>query len=1497
MNRNSYINRIISCILCAVVLLSSFNLFPTAVAAEGTVSIGGTSYDSFEAAFAAAQNGETIVVSGDVTLGAGISVEKTLTVKGESSASINASDTLSGSLFNVSGELTLMNVSVNGAGKTGGSAVVSVNGGSFTMRDGSAVTGGSNGGVDVVSGVFNFHGGSISGNSSVGLGNAVRMSALGELRISGSASIGADSEIYVPGGSYFEISGTLGGSGTMKIRTDSVDSGSMIAMLGSAAELTEAQLSRFVITDGIESRGIKLEGTDIVIESDDVPSDTDEPDDTTGSSDTDEPDDTTDIPEEKDYAVKKGNDKYVTLEEAFESVSANDSVTVTLLRDVTVNSAIVVNGNVTLNADGNCTVTQGSGLKGSMFTVAKGATLTVADTDNVLTVSGNGTDIGAALFDVKGTLKLGESVTVKGNVNKTEKVNKGTVYVNGGAFNMTDGSVTENAAKSGTVYVASGSAALTGGAVYNNTGATAGGVYVASGTLNLNGGSLYDNFADVCGGVYLAKGTFNFSKGAVYNNTGATAGGVYVAAGSFNFSGGSIYDNSGESVWSAVDFSISKNAAIHSSSSYPAGIYLSGTAKIKVADGWKPAAAPNGYDNKISITVKDIKLAYVVAEFAGKAATLDNFVISKKHEDKFVLIAKEKQIVVASDNKDCIVYWGNNAYKTLNEALAELPEKSSATLTIAGDLAVAETATVKAGMNIIITADVNPADFKDFTQRTVKRTANFTGPVFNVEKGATLTLSTPDGKKLILDGENKAVSGSMIVTSGGLSIGKGVTVKGNNNSAAETIKSTHSTFSYGGGIYVDAGGNCTVNGGIITGNYASFGGGVYIKDGALTLGEGEISSNQAVYGGGVYVDTTGSDKNVYGALNMANGKITSNQAKAASAILESGAGGGVYIGNGSSFIMSGGSLSSNSAPIAAGVCVGTAVYTESDETPEPKFTISDRASIASSDTVHLAMIDHSYVTVASALNSQSGSITLSIPAEMPQNMKLAKFAYGNNAEVNEDAAEKSLTKKLFALEKSAADYFEIAVSQVDASMLVNTMGKDEPARAKAGKHYNGLDRFVEGESGRTEKVYGPVVMGMNDSFTAYYNFSYYSNLYKNLETYVTAPFPKGTRIVMVDTSDMKAVGYYYYEVTGEETVVEASEPAEGVKALDIIEIPISAFYKMGTTDEYYAPIINADTSKKAVTTEKLLFVVDFTDVKTENGIKYDGSYVMRLSHYNPGASQGERFDVSSNTNPVSYTIAATSASTVTLTNSKNVIKVDYTMAADSSVVTGNSGVILFQLVDSVFPNGTYLTDSKGAQYICPADSDSIAVPMPTDEKGEVMNIATLEYTIANYYGAALVDVPIRAVAVASVNGTHCVAGAVPEAASEGIRVTVAVEDEYSVLVTEIDSTKKPYYKDYSDLKDLEALKLTVKGLENAAEVETFKLSLLKKKGKEYVPCELSELFKVGKDYGEEAILNTGNLKLDLNENTASLMGNEYKIVFTVGDAVEYVKVNVTEEKK
>jgi hypothetical protein len=199
------------------------------------------------------------------------------------------------------------------------------------------------------------------------------------------------------------------------------------------------------------------------------------------------------------------------------------------------------------------------------------------------------------------------------------------------------------------------------------------------------------------------------------------------------------------------------------------------------------------------------------------------------------------------------------------------------------------------------------------------------GSLFTVESGVTLTLdekiklagvssntmpliTVNEGGTLFMK-EGSKISGNICTASadagGGVSVwGGAFTMTGG------TISGNSGTNGGFGGVGVVNDGSFTMSGGTITGNSAQNGGGVWLLSGStFTMNGGTISSNNAWnIGGGVDVGDTST-------FNMTGGTISGNTVTGSSSTRY---GGGVYVGGTGEFNMSGGTIQSNTASTGGG---------------------------------------------------------------------------------------------------------------------------------------------------------------------------------------------------------------------------------------------------------------------------------------------------------------------------------------------------------------------------------------------------------------------------------------------------------------------------------------------------------------------------------------------------------------------------------------------------
>jgi len=179
--------------------------------------------------------------------------------------------------------------------------------------------------------------------------------------------------------------------------------------------------------------------------------------------------------------------------------------------------------------------------------------------------------------------------------------------------------------------------------------------------------------------------------------------------------------------------------------------------------------------------------------------------------------------------------------------------------------------------------------------------------LYGTDKQYTITVTgllTIDG--ICITHKNGNAGGGVVVKAGGaltLLSGK----------ISDNIRATDGS-NRGGGVFVDSGGSFVMSGGTISGNTAQSMGGGVCNRGTFTLTGGEISGNTAVSeAGGVYVGGFGCS------FVMSGGKISNNKAPIAGGVLNDGGGvlhGGVTTGV--TFTMTGGEITGNTAETYCG---------------------------------------------------------------------------------------------------------------------------------------------------------------------------------------------------------------------------------------------------------------------------------------------------------------------------------------------------------------------------------------------------------------------------------------------------------------------------------------------------------------------------------------------------------------------------------------------------
>ncbi|GHV10865.1 hypothetical protein AGMMS49938_00600 [Fibrobacterales bacterium] len=162
----------------------------------------------------------------------------------------------------------------------------------------------------------------------------------------------------------------------------------------------------------------------------------------------------------------------------------------------------------------------------SMFTVKENVTLIL---DRNITIQGHSQNDKCLVYGDGGILKMNDFATIKDNDNCG-------VYLNGGTFTMTGGTILGNRASG--VYLSSGTFAMSGGTISSNSASKGGGVNAQYGTFKMTGGTISSNRASEGGGVYSSSHAFAMQGGTITGNTASSyGGGVY---GNISKTGGTI---------------------------------------------------------------------------------------------------------------------------------------------------------------------------------------------------------------------------------------------------------------------------------------------------------------------------------------------------------------------------------------------------------------------------------------------------------------------------------------------------------------------------------------------------------------------------------------------------------------------------------------------------------------------------------------------------------------------------------------------------------------------------------------------------------------------------------------------------------------------------------------------------------------------------------------------------------------------------------------------
>ena len=247
-----------------------------------------------------------------------------------------------------------------------------------------------------------------------------------------------------------------------------------------------------------------------------------------------------------------------------------------------------------------------------LFTVPNRITLVL---ENSITLNGNQKSYPAVKVLIGGTLNLKAGAKITGAKNHG-------VWVNGGTFNMTGGSITSNYSGNsdggGGVFVDNnGIFNFSDGTISDNTSDwSGGGVSIGNATFNMTDGTISGNFSRGGGGVAVKNGIFNMFNGTISANTvnsydqTESGGGVKVSNGLFAMSGGTITGNT---------------VTLPSSITYGGGVYILGyNGGIFTKNGGGIIDDTNSAQNGKAVYVSNAYLDFERNTTAGPSVNMDS---------------------------------------------------------------------------------------------------------------------------------------------------------------------------------------------------------------------------------------------------------------------------------------------------------------------------------------------------------------------------------------------------------------------------------------------------------------------------------------------------------------------------------------------------------------------------------------------------------------------------------------------------------------------------------------------------------------------------------------------------------------------------------------------------------------------------------------------------------------------------------------------------------
>lgn len=543
------------------------------------------------------------------------------------------------------------------------------------------------------------------------------------------------------------------------------------------------------------------------------------------------------------------------------------------------------------NVDGDVITLYADTTVNAVYTLTNRITLR-SETDKTHIISRTTTGTPPVMFKINvttGTSASTGNLTLSNVKLNGNGANTSIIELNGGVLNIEDG--TE-------IYGMN--------SVLNSSSAHAA-INMTDGIINMSGGSIHDNLVSASGGgVYMQAGTFTMTDGEIYGNSASQGAGVYVGSGNFTMTGGTIHDNldnsgvtTGAGIYTKVSINYGGTAEVSGNGTLGNNnIYLCAGTKLNIIGALNgtisgvamadptQAIFTNGLGengNKENFTSDSLE--YGVGVMNGEAYLGFEVTFNTRtgyfKEDKELGERPTSRTEVVVANGSIVppsAFMDGKGLKNWTYTIGSVEKEFTA------DTVVTSKMTVYANW---ATANVSIADLYYYTIETAMKDAE-NGDTINILHDHQISKTVVIDKSVEITGEaltraedlimfaiqkpedateNIDVTFSNITLDGGgksnsvMVVKEGANVQLSSNCTVTNVKKGTSPAAVEegyGAVYVD-GGYVQLRGGSITHNtYFGRGAGVHVASGVFELANGTMTENIAEYeGGAIYVEKDG----------------------------------------------------------------------------------------------------------------------------------------------------------------------------------------------------------------------------------------------------------------------------------------------------------------------------------------------------------------------------------------------------------------------------------------------------------------------------------------------------------------------------------------------------------------------------------------------------------------------------------------------------------------